>query len=99
MTTNLLNQIKEKRNNGDEIFNKLISNVQNFITKINKELELNDIDFRIKNKFNKNSVSRVPKISKMPGELASDERPDVSTEKRFKVETYNYILDIMINLT
>ncbi|XP_008178490.1 zinc finger MYM-type protein 1-like [Acyrthosiphon pisum] len=52
---------------------------------------------KIKNKFSKNSVSRVPKINKMPGELASDERPDVSTEKRFKVETYNYILDIMIN--
>jgi len=80
MTTNLLNQIKEKRNNGDEIFNKLISKVQNFITKINKELELNDKDFRIKNKFSKNSVSRVPKINKMLGGLASDERPDVFTE-------------------
>lgn len=39
----------------------------------------------------------MPKINKVPGELASDERPDVSTEKRFKVETYNYILVIMIN--
>jgi hypothetical protein len=47
-------------------------------------LELNGIDFRIKYKFSKNKcVSRVPKINKKPSELASDERPDVFTEKRF----------------
>jgi hypothetical protein len=40
----------------------------------------------------------VPKINKMPGELTSDERPGLSAEKRFKVETYNFILDIMISL-
>jgi hypothetical protein len=33
----------------------------------------------------------------MPGELTSDERPDLFAEKRFKVETYNFILNIMIN--
>lgn len=38
----------------------------------------------------------MPKIKKMPGELTSDERPDLSAEKRFKIETYNFILDIMI---
>jgi hypothetical protein len=97
--TSLVKQIKGKRNNGDETFNKLISNVQNFITKIHQEFELNSIDFIIKDKFSKNKcVNRVPKIKKIPGELTSDERPDLSAEKRFKVETYNFILDIMINI-
>jgi len=54
MTTNLVKQIKEKINNGDKTFNKLISNVQHFITKINEKLELNSIDFIIKDKFCKN---------------------------------------------
>jgi hypothetical protein len=54
-------------NNGDITFNKLISNVQHFIIKINEELELSSIYFRIKDKFSKNKcVSRVPKINKMP---------------------------------
>jgi len=61
--TSLIKQINEKRNNSDETFNTFISNVQNFIPKINEELELNSLDFRIKDKFNKNKcVSRVPKI-------------------------------------
>jgi len=84
MTTSLVKQIKEKRNNGDETFNKLISNVQHFTTKMNEELELNGIDFRIKDKFSKKNkcVSRMRKINKLPGKLVSDKRPDVSTEKK-----------------
>jgi len=48
----------------------------------------------VKDDFSKNKCLekvRVSKNKKMPGELATDERPSLSTENRFKIETYNYI--------
>ncbi|KAL4148352.1 hypothetical protein QTP88_002616 [Uroleucon formosanum] len=97
MTKTLLYEIKKRRDNSDQKFNNLHSDVHNFIQKINNALELNGNDFMIKDDFSKKCLEkvRVAKKKKMPGELAADERPSLSTENRFKVETYNYILDVM----
>lgn len=60
---------------------------------------MNNTDFRIKNNFSKNKwVNMMPKINKMTGELPSDERPDISTENRLKVDTCIYciyLIDVM----
>lgn len=53
MTKNVLNEIEKRRNNSDQIFNKLQSDVHNFILKINNALELNGDDFKVKDIFNK----------------------------------------------
>jgi len=97
MTKNLLHEIKKRRDNSDQKFIKLHSHVHNFIQKINNALVSNGDDFMIKDDFSKKCLEkvRVAKKKKMPGELAADERPSLSTENRFKVEKYNYILDVM----
>ncbi|CAI6370942.1 unnamed protein product [Macrosiphum euphorbiae] len=98
MINNFHKEIRSRRDNADSIFINLYSKVKHFITKINKELELNSSNFTIKNDFNKGkSVGRVSKKKKMSGEEATDERPNISPTDRFKIETFNYIHDICAN--
>lgn len=100
MISNLHKEIRFRRDrdNADSVFINLYSNVKNFIIEINKEQESNNSNFTVKNDFNKGkSVGRVSKIKNMPGEEATDERPNISVTDRFKVETFNYIHDIFAN--
>lgn len=59
MTKTLLYEIKKRRGNSDQKFNKLHSDVHNFIQKINNSLELNGDDFMIKDDFSKKCLEKV----------------------------------------